>query len=242
MFCNQRMINNPSLVVVMPVFNEAANIHSVIREWMSVLHTLDVNFEMIVLNDGSTDDTAKALNDLAAAYGARIRPVDKPNSGHGRTCRVGYDMALRAAAEWVFQIDSDGQCDPQFFPQFWERRMDYDCIFGDRTKRDDGFGRMLISFTCRMLLWICTGAYIPDPNVPYRLIRSSVLRAALARVPADFDLQNIALALALRKTAGLRWKHVPIHFRARQGGENSIHYRKIATMGLKMLGDLRSIQ
>jgi len=76
----------------------------------------------------------------------------------------------------------------------------------------------------------------------YRLIRAGALRAALRRIPADFDLQNIALTFALAQEPESKWKHLPIHFRARRGGENSINYRKIAKMGLNLLRDFGRIR
>jgi glycosyltransferase involved in cell wall biosynthesis len=199
-------------------------------------------FLILLLNDGSRDDTAEVLAKIAAQRGDAVKVINKPNSGHGRTCRAGYDMALEMGAPWIFQSDSDGQCDPVHFHDFWAGHDSVDCVFGVRTARDDGPGRVLISLCCRLLLWCVTGAYIRDPNVPYRLIRAEALREALERVPDDFDIQNVALSLVLHRIRRLRWKYVPIHFRARQGGENSINYRKIIRMGLNMLRDLRRVR
>jgi dolichol-phosphate mannosyltransferase len=232
---------SPDLAVVMPVYNEAANIGSVVREWFGVLAKVAPRFSLLALNDGSKDDTRTALASLSQELGPRLRVIDKPNSGHGRTCRHGYEVALKASAAWIFQLDSDGQCDPAYFEQFYENRTAYDCLFGYRRTRDDGLGRLVISRGCRTLLWVLTGAYMHDANVPYRLIRAGALRRALRRVPADIDLQNIALTIALKREPELRWKHLSIHFRARQGGENSINYRKIAEMGFGFLRDLRRI-
>src|SRR5438128_1516792 len=103
------------------------------------------------------------------------------------------------------------------------------------------FGRVIVSFCCRLLLWLVTGTYLTDPNVPYRLIRSKALRKALRQVPADFELQNIGLTFALKQGQKLAWKYFPIHFRARRGGENSINYRKIAKMGINLLRDFRRL-
>jgi hypothetical protein len=77
--------------------------------------------------------------------------------------------------------------------------------------------------------------------VPYRLIRLDVLRRALAAIPGDLDMQNVALTLALRRQDGVRWTWVPIVFRPRQGGENSINLRKIIRMGFRMLQDLSRV-
>jgi glycosyltransferase involved in cell wall biosynthesis len=231
----------PELAVVMPVYDEAANIAFVLRDWFACLDNVAPNFVLLAINDGSKDDTASILKSSAIELGARLRVMNKPNSGHGRTCREGYELALAANACWIFQIDSDGQCDPAFFRTFYEERAGYDCIFGYRRTRADGVGRLMIARTYRLLLWLLTGAFMRDANVPYRLIRANALRRALRHVPADVDLQNVALTIALKREPNLRWKDEPIHFQARQGGTNSINYRKIVKMGLKFLGDFGRI-
>lgn len=233
--------STPELAVVMPIYNEAANIGAVLREWFACLNSTAPDFVFFAINDGSTDTTASKLDALAVELGPRLRIVNKPNSGHGRTCREGYEMAAATAARWVFQIDSDGQCDPAFFKTIFGQRSPHDCVFGYRRTRDDGFGRLAITRSYRLLLWLLSGAFMRDANVPYRLIRASALRAALRCVPADIDLQNIALTIALKRQSDLRWKDVPIHFRARQGGENSINYHKIAKMGVRFLRDFQRI-
>lgn len=231
----------PELAVVMPIFNEAVNVRAVVAEWFGSLRAMSADFVFIAVNDGSTDNTASELADLANELGSRFRIVTKPNSGHGRSCREGYERALTEGARWIFQVDSDGQCDPAFFPQLFAARTDHDCLFGNRRTRDDGQGRVAISFCCRIFLWLLTGRYLPDPNVPYRLIRAGALGAALRSIPADFDLQNIALTIALSREPDLRWKYIPIHFRARRGGKNSINFKKIVQMGFNLLRDLGRI-
>lgn len=231
----------PELAVVMPVYNEAANIASVLREWFVCFDKIVPRFVLFTVNDGSKDETAAILASLSRELGPRLRVVNKKNSGHGSSCREGYELALAEDAAWVFQIDSDGQCDPSFFEASYESRAFYDCVFGYRRTRDDGFGRLIISHCYRALLWLLTGMYMKDPNVPYRLMRAPALRTALRSIPGDFDLQNIALTVALKREQRLRWKHFPIHFRARRGGENSINYRKIVKMGLDFLRDFRRI-
>src|SRR4030095_4342723 len=167
--------------------------------------------------------------------------LDKVNSGHGRTCRLGYETALQQGAPWIFQIDSDGQCDPTFFPLFWSKRNQADCIFGLRVTREDGTVRKLIMIACRFLTAIVTGRDLKDPNVPYRLIRRGALEQALQRIPKEFDMQNMALTLALKRNSTLRWAYVPIRFRARQAGTNSINLAKITRMGWQMLWQINKI-
>lgn len=225
----------------MPVYNEASNIASVVHEWFAGLETVAPDFLLFAVNDGSTDDTGLILEQLARELGDRLRVINKKNSGHGSSCREGYQLALAENAAWIFQIDSDGQCDPAFFERLYENHVRHDCVFGYRRTRDDGVGRIVISQCCRVLLWLLAGTFLKDPNVPYRLMRGNVLRHALRDIPVDLNLQNIALSIVLKRNAELRWKYLPIHFRARQGGQNSIGYRKIAKMGLEFLRDFRRI-
>lgn len=229
------------LVIVMPVYNEAANIESVVTEWLRQFDQLEISFEMLVINDGSKDDTAAILQALAEKFPGVVVPVNKVNAGHGRACRTGYELAVKRAAPWTFQIDSDGQCDPCYFSTFWQARNDADCVFGLRTTRDDGLSRVLISAACRFLTSMLCGVDLKDLNVPYRLMRTSALEKALAKIPEDFDMQNVALTLALKRNAALRWNYVPIHFRDRQGGTNSINVRRILAMGWELLTNLHRI-
>ncbi len=233
-------VSAAELAVVMPVYNEAANIAVVLGEWFSCLQIVCPNFILFAINDGSKDQSARVLASFHNQLGHRLRIVNKANSGHGLTCREGYELALAEGAEWIFQIDSDGQCDPKFFNSFYANRAECDCVFGYRRTRDDGLGRTIISRCCQLVLWLLTGRYLVDPNVPYRLMRAGALRKALRRVPSDFDLQNIGLTFALRQQE-LTWKFFPIHFRGRRGGENSINYRKIAKMGIDFLHDFRRL-
>jgi len=229
------------LAVVMPVYNEEANIAQVIGEWTAALGQLGIAYLILPINDGSRDGTAAALHRLAEAHPGCVAPVDKANAGHGQACRTGYELALARGAAWTLQIDSDGQCDPAYFAEFWQSRASADVIFGLRKTRDDGLLRVLISGACSLATSALAGMDLKDPNVPYRLIRTDALGRALARIPADFDMQNVALTLALKRDRALRWRYIPIHFRDRQGGTNSINLRRILRMGLTLVTDLHRI-
>lgn len=231
------------LAIVMPIFNEAANIGAVLDEWTATLESLGIDHQFILINDGSKDDTLVVLKRIAADRPKGIIVVDKLNSGHGRSCRLGYDAACAAApVEWILQIDSDGQCDPAFFADFWKRKEMADCIFGTRIKRGDGFVRAVTSQMCRYCSTVVTGVTMGDANVPYRLMRRDALAKALKYIPASFDIHNVAVTFVLKKLPGTRWEYVPIHFRDRQGGSNSINVVSVAQLGLGMLFDLRKLR
>jgi dolichol-phosphate mannosyltransferase len=229
------------LAVVMPIYNEEANVGKVIAEWNEEFQRIGITFILLAVNDGSRDGTSSVLKSLAQKYPSTVA-LDQPNAGHGRACRTGYENAVKAHSTWTLQIDSDGQCDPRFFSAFWSARDEADCVFGLRTTRDDGTVRSLLSTGCRVATSTLCGIDLKDANVPYRLVRTSALAGALRRIPADFDMQNVALTVALKRNRSLRWKYIPIHFRDRQGGTNSINLGRIVSMGWKLMRSFHRIQ
>lgn len=230
------------LVIILPAYNEEETIGSVISDWCACFDQIGVRFQIIALDDGSDDATFNLLASFETRRPKDLIVLRKNNTGHGRTCRLGYDLAACSNAEWVLQIDSDGQCDPKHFSAFWNRRAEFDCIFGIRKSRDDGGIRILTSAICRAAASLVCGTNLRDPNVPYRLIRREALARALRYIPADFNIQNVALTYVLRKLSRLRWAYVPIHFRVRHGGTNSTDVAKVTRWGSRMLVELIKIR
>ena len=130
------------LYIVIPAYNEEANIETVVRQWHAVAQSTGPDSRLVVVNDGSRDGTADRLEALAAELPALI-PLTKPNGGHGPACLYGYHYALEAGADYVFQTDSDGQTLPEEFGEFWRQRAGYDLVIGHRAHRQDGFSRLV---------------------------------------------------------------------------------------------------
>lgn len=231
------------LAVVIPVYNEVQSIRDVVAEWATLFAQLSISYQFILVNDGSRDDTLRVMEAMEREDPGHLIVVDKPNAGHGRTCRLGYTAAVASSSvEWVLQIDSDGQCDPSYFREFWEKKETADCVFGKRIHRDDGIARTLTSKICRIGAMLIGGHDLIDPNVPYRLIKKDVLAVALDKIPASFDIHNVAVTLMLKRNRSLRWEYVPIRFRERQGGSNSINLLNVAHLGVSMLFDLAKLR
>lgn len=228
------------LGVVIPVYNEEANLRNLFTEWQCALSGLGVSYRLWFVNDGSRDGSAAMLDSIAAADAEHVQVIHQANAGHGAACRRGYETALGEGALWILQVDSDGQCDAGYLAAFWAARHEADCIFGERRQRDDGWTRSLISKVCAAVVGRLCKVRMADLNVPYRLMRSTALAQALKSIPPDFHLQNIALSIMLRR-ARWRWKFIPIHFRARAGGTNSIHLGSIVRLGWQLLDDVRRL-
>jgi len=228
-------------MVVMPVYNEQASAGKVVTEWFAEIEKRTQDFSFLALDDGSQDDTREVLEKLQEQFGPRLEIISRDNRGHGQTCLEGYQLALDRGVSWVFQIDSDGQCDPHYFSQVWELREQCDVIYGVRNKRDDGWRRVLASRILRLTLAITCGVNCVDANVPYRLMRTAVLRDLVDRIPADFCLANIALAVVLRRAGKAREGRVPIRFRERYGGEPSVGLGKFHNKAGELVRQLREL-
>jgi glycosyltransferase involved in cell wall biosynthesis len=224
------------LFVVMPVYNEEETLTKVVEEWIPVFRSHTRAFQFCILNDGSKDSTLSILKQLAVTY-PEIVVVDKPNSGHGQTCVTGYKLALKTAASWVFQIDSDGQCDPSFFGTFWEMRPNHAALYGYRKVRDDGYSRFLISRVVSLVTWIAAGRWVKDANVPYRLMRKDTLTGWINEIPSDFHLANVLVAALQDKKFRIKW--LDIRFRERQGGRASVKAYSFVKQGWLLFKQLR---
>lgn len=230
------------LYVVIPAYNESATIRSVIEEWYPVVeqHDGDGKSRLLVINDGSTDATADILEDCR--IGRPLLQVEtKENGGHGPAVLYGYRLALKGGADYIFQTDSDRQTVPEEFGAFWELRKEYEGIFGIRFKRQDGRGRIFVSRVLRSVVRSVFGVRVPDANVPFRLMTSRYVARFLPLMPEDYELPNVILT-ALGAYYKEKQKFIPITFRKRQGGVNSVNCRKIFETGWKTLVDFRKIR
>lgn len=223
------------LCVVMPVLNESESIEPVITEWRDELVRLGIDHEFVVVDNGSTDGTMEQLAALAGRFG-NVSVLSQTNSSHGQSCLYGYRAAIERSAQWIFQIDSDGQCDPRYFEQFWSRRTAGTAVQGFRKQRDDGVARVLVSRALSGLVFILSGKLIKDLNVPYRLMDAATLRTVVETVPADFNLANILLSYIYAARYSIDW--IPIRFRRRFAGQSTLTASKLPGHAIELVRQL----
>jgi glycosyltransferase involved in cell wall biosynthesis len=224
------------LWVIMPAYNEEECVRHVAEEWLQTLKQHYPDFIFLALNDGSKDSTLAILNSIASKEKS-FHVVDKLNSGHGQTCLEGYKIASKEAAEWILQIDSDGQCDPVYFDTFLHKASGERIIYGWRKSRDDGWRRLWLSRFVTLAAFVATGVWVKDCNVPYRLMHKTTLESIVGLVPRDFYLVNILVAVLQEKYFGIAW--VPIHFRNRMGGTASVKTYSFVKHGVKLFRQLK---
>lgn len=172
-----------SLYIVMPAYNEAENLPDVVREWYPVVETYhgDGRSRLVIVNDGSRDDTLAVLQKLAATH-PQLVVLDKKNSGHGATLLYAYQYALDHGADYIFQTDSDGQTRPSEFAAFWAQREAYP-VLGLAPLESSGYRTMAHSRSAAAAAWVmaavCVGLGFLLPERGFLCVPVAVASAGL---------------------------------------------------------------
>ena len=206
------------VAVVIPVFNEEKLIGECINEWLNVLDSVNLNYEILIIDDGSSDATIS----IVERYGdnQNVQLIIKQNEGHGPTILAGYKRAV-GIAEWVFQADSDNEISPNQFSALWSRRQGQDAVIAWRQGRDQTTVRRLVTFFARVTTKVLFRCHLRDVNIPFRLIRSETLTILLEKIPSDTFAPNIALSGAL-SLMNYQVEECPVVFNERIVGESSL--------------------
>ncbi|MBQ6441307.1 MAG: glycosyltransferase family 2 protein [Lachnospiraceae bacterium] len=228
------------LYIIIPAYNEEENIRQVVSDWYPVIADKPSGSRLVVIDDGSLDHTYSILSEMQQTY-PRLVALTKENSGHGSTILYGYRYALENHADYVFQTDSDGQTNPQEFLQFWEIRSLFGMIIGHRRDREDGFSRVIVTKVLKTVLFFSFGVRITDANTPFRLMEVQELERNLKYIPDDFFLANVMISVLCEKR-GVKTHYIPITFRPRQGGTNSINLKRIIRIGIQSIKDFSKIK
>ena len=225
------------LSVVMPVYNEAAGMPSVVAAWVAALDLLVGPYELRLYNDGSTDETPQVLDKIALQY-PRVRVVHQTNRGHGPTVLRGY---REATGSWVFQTDSDDEIPAEMFERLWSRREGQDAVFGIRHGRQSPWMRRLMTAGAAFAVGRLFGRGPSDVNVPFRLIRRSVLSDLLVDVPDHIFAPNVALSgLVARRR--VRFVEVPVVTQQRRTGTSTLAgAQKLVSIAMRVVRETRDV-
>jgi len=204
----------PEISVVIPAYNEEENLPLLVPEIRHALDPLSRPYELIIVDDGSTDSTAEVLAQLAAAD-ARLRPIYfDGNFGQSSA----FDAGIRAArGSAVVLIDADLQNDPADIPKLLEKLDDFDAAVGWRKNRRDPWTKKL---TSRFSNWVknrATGDRIHDTGCSLKAFRAEAIRSVKL-----FDGMHRFLPTLLR-LEGHTLTEVPVNHRPRRHGRSKYH-------------------
>lgn len=202
------------LSVVLPAFNEEANVEHVVRNCVGYLETQPLDYELLVVNDGSRDRTGEILNRLALEF-PRLRPLHHPqNRGYGAALRTGFEAATK---RFVFYMDGDGQFDIRDLDLLLPLATDEDHIVtGFRIERRDPFVRRLnAKLFGGWLVRVMLNVRVRDLNCAFKLIPKKVLdHITLESTGALINAELYGRAVR----SGFRIKEVGVHHYPRPAG------------------------
>jgi len=208
----------PQLSVVVPAYNEAENVVPLAEEIIAALDNLPGGFELVLVDDASTDATPQLI---AQIRDARVRGVyHRLNCGQSAAVGSGFQAARGA---WVATLDGDGQNDPADLPAMLAQaiRESVDCVTGVRKKRQDTFIRRFSSKVANGFRNWITGDQVSDSGCGIRVVR----RAALREIPV-FNGMHRFLPTLLRGQ-GYRVVETAVNHRERLRGTSKygVHNR-----------------
>jgi glycosyltransferase involved in cell wall biosynthesis len=206
------MTDSVAVSLIIPAYNEEACIEGTVREAHSVLKGHGKVFELIVINDGSTDKTPEILDTLSKEM-SELRVLDlRPQSGQSAGFGAGFTAAR---GDVIVLMDADGQNDPADIPELVKRLDDCDICCGWRKDRQDKWSR---SFGSKLANAI-RGGLLKDGIID----TGCSLKAFKAKFVRDLpmDLKGMHRFLpALAQMRGAKVAQVPVNHRERQGGES----------------------
>jgi glycosyltransferase involved in cell wall biosynthesis len=201
----------PALSVVIPAYNEEPNVEPCYRELLDALVPLGRAFEVIFVDDGSTDRTFEVLARMADAD-PRVRVLRfRRNAGQTAGLAAGFRAAR---GETVITLDADLQNDPGDIPRLLEALAGCDAVWGWRVDRRDPWSKRLASRVANAVRRHFTGDGIHDTGCPLKAFR----RDALARLPLYRGMHRFLAALL--RMEGYRVTEVPVRHRPRHAGRS----------------------
>jgi len=217
-----------SLSVFFPAYNEEENIESVVTKAIEVLRGLNFNYEIIIVNDGSTDKTGEIADRLAAEI-PKVKIVHhRPNRGYGGALRSGFE---EAKYEWVAFTDADGQFDFAEIKKFLPLTERADLILGYRIKRADSWARKIYTFGWGLLPRVLWGLKVKDYSCGFKLIKKEVFDAVQPLVGEEKVTQIEMLVKAKKKD--FRFAEVGVSHYPRTAGTQTGANLKVALKSLR---------
>lgn len=197
---------NPEISIVIPSYNEAESVAELHRELVSVLTASGKSFEIIFIDDGSTDNTVVELK--------KLKPITilsfSRNFGKSQALQAGF---RKAKGEYVFTMDSDLQDDPAEIPNFLNKMDEgYDLVCGWKRRRLDSFAKRMVSKVANSITRILTGTSVHDMNCGFKLYKKEVSQS----IDLYGDMHRYVPALVAAK--GFKIAEVPVNHRQRKFG------------------------
>ena len=207
------------LSVVVPVLNEEASLVKLHQELVEAIQEAELDYEIIFVDDGSTDGSWKQIQQLAEQHVQVIGLRFRTNFGKAEALSAGFDQAR---GDVILTIDADLQDDPRDLPLLWARlQQGYDLVGGWKQDRQDRWTRVVGSRIFNWLVSTLTGVKLHDHNSGFKLLRAEVCR----EIRLYGDLHRFVAVLAASR--GFKVTEVPVHHRPRSFGRSRYGWARI---------------
>lgn len=210
-------VTGSSLSVVLPALNEAEILEVTVESVMNALDPSGIAYEILIIDDGSTDDTFAVASKLHARHPTRVRCIrHDTNRGYGAALRTGM---REAKGKYISFLDADNQFDPRDFPRLLELMKENDMVTGIRTHRSDNVFRMALSQSYNTYARAVLGVPFQDINCAFKIME----RRILEQISLESDHYCFsAELLAKAKHAGFRIAETPVRHSLRQTGKSKV--------------------
>lgn len=224
-----------SLSVFFPAHNEVDNIGPLVEKTVSVLEPIVADYEVIIVDDGSTDGTRELADRLAERF-PEVRAIHhEKNCGYGGAVKTGIRSSTK---EWIFFTDGDGQFDIGEIEQFLPYAGDFDAVVGYRLDRRDSVHRKLFAFCWGQLIRFLFGFRVRDLDCAFKLFRRRFFDGV--RLGAEGAVITVEL-FAIMREKGAAIKEIGVHHYPRRAGQQSGGSPKVILRAFRELIKLYSV-
>ena len=212
-----------SISLVTPVYNEEENISVLLEKAVEIFKGKKIEAEIIVVNDGSTDNTRRICEELSEKQ-KTIRLINhEANRGYSQAISTGIKHAKK---NFIILMDSDGQFDVNDITAFLKKHdaTGVDVIFGYRENRKGSFLRKLISSNMTKVSNILFGMKFKDTQSAFQFVKADILKSIEIESPSFQVPTEIKIKLS---SLGERFEQIPVNHCERKGGKANLKAFKI---------------
>ncbi len=225
------MNKGPGITAFYPAYNDAGTIGSMVVAVVKTLEEITDDYEVIVVENGSTDYTVEVLEELARRFDRLRVLIYREPLGYGGALRVGFANATK---EYIFYTDGDAQYDPRELRVLLQAmRDDIDIVNGWKIDRGDPFHRIIIGRVYHHTVKFLFGLPLRDVDCDFRLIRRKVFDS----IDLQSDSGTICLELVKKiQDAGYRFAEVPVHhFHRTYGKSQFFNFPRLWSTGVQLI-------
>ena len=219
-------MTNLSISVVLPAHNEAENIRTTVENCVTFLKNHDSDYEVVVVNDGSIDDTQQIVQELKSTNSKVILVNHPVNKGYGSALRSGFD---KASCEYIFFMDSDGQFNINDLDRLIPLVSAKDVVIGYREDRADSLVRSLNAWLYGLYIYLIFGLKVRDMDCAFKVFPTRAYQD-IRPIKSEGALFSAEFLIKLKRN-GFKLNEVPVrHFPRRFGTQSGANIKVILRM------------